>query len=99
MHLISTSKLRLDVVKYPDASKPVEAWYNIVRTAEWQSLEDVRQIYPSADAVGNFTVFDIKGNTYRLIASINYEDGTIYYKYFLTHAEYDKDKWKNDPYF
>ena len=63
MHLISISKLRLDVVKYPDASKPVEAWYNIVRTAEWQSLEDVRQIYPSADAVGNFTVFDIKGNS------------------------------------
>ena len=64
-----------------------------------KSLEDVRQIYPSADSVGNFTVFNIKGNTYRLIVSIDYEDGTIYYKYFLTHAEYDKDKWKNDPYF
>ena len=99
MHLISISKLRLDVVTYPDASKPVEAWYNIVRTAEWQNLEDVQQIYPSADAVSNFTVFDIKGNTYRLIVSINYQDGTIYYKYFLTHAEYDKAKWKNDPYF
>ncbi len=45
-----------------------------------------------SEAVGNFTVFNIKGNTYRLIVSIDYEDGTIYYKYFLTHAEYDKDK-------
>jgi mRNA interferase HigB len=99
MHLISISKLRLDVVPYSDASKPIEAWHNIVKTAEWHNLEDVRQIYPSTDAVGNFTVFDIKGNTYRLIVSINYEDGTIYYKYFLTHSEYDKDKWKNDPYF
>ncbi len=99
MHLISISKLRLDISTYPDADKPIEAWYNIVKTAEWTSLEDVRQIYPSADAVGNFTVFNIKGNTYRLIVSIDYEDGTIYYKYFLTHAEYDKDNWKNDPYF
>jgi mRNA interferase HigB len=99
MHLISISRLRLDVEQYPDASKPIETWYNTVKNAEWNNLEDVRQIYPSAEAVGNFTVFNIKGNTYRLIISIDYEDGTIYYKYFLTHAEYDKDKWKNDTYF
>ncbi|WP_373533719.1 type II toxin-antitoxin system HigB family toxin [Microcoleus sp.] len=36
---------------------------------------------------------------YRLIAGINYENQTVFYKYFLTHGEYDKDKWKNDPYF
>ncbi|MBS9392988.1 MAG: type II toxin-antitoxin system HigB family toxin [Dolichospermum sp. LBC05a] len=41
----------------------------------------------------------IKGNKYRLIASINYENQVIYIKYVLTHAEYDKDYWKNDPYF
>jgi mRNA interferase HigB len=99
MHLISISKLRLDTAQYPDAGKPIEVWYNTVKTAEWDNLEDVRKIYPSAEAVGNFTVLNIKGNTYRLIISIDYEDGTIYYKYFLTHAEYDKDKWKNDIYF
>ncbi len=99
MHLISISRLRLDVTQYPDASKPIEAWFNIVKTADWHNREDVRQIYSSAEAVSNLTVFNIKGNTYRLIVSIDYEDGTIYYKYFLTHAEYDQDKWKNDPYF
>ena len=99
MHLISISKLRLDAAQYPDASKSIENWYNTVKTAEWNNLEDVRNIYPSAEAVGNFTVLNIKGNTYRLIVSIDYEDGTIYYKYFLSHAEYDKDKWKNDIYF
>nr|WP_232432329.1 type II toxin-antitoxin system HigB family toxin [Chamaesiphon minutus] len=59
----------------------------------------MRQIYRSADAVGNFTVFNIKGNNYRLIVGIDYEDMTIYYKYLLTHTEYDQEKWKNDPYF
>jgi mRNA interferase HigB len=44
-------------------------------------------------------VFNVKGNRYRLIVSINYSRQLIYFKYFLTHAEYDRDNWKNDPYF
>jgi mRNA interferase HigB len=59
----------------------------------------VQAIYSKAEAVGNFTVFNIKGNTYRLIADINYIKQRIYIKYILTHAEYDKEQWKNDPYF
>jgi mRNA-degrading endonuclease HigB of HigAB toxin-antitoxin module len=72
---------------------------SLARKAQWQNLEDVRKIYRDAEAVGNFTVFNIKGNDYRLIVGIDYENQTVYYKYFLTHAEYDKGKWKNDPYF
>ncbi|WP_372478210.1 type II toxin-antitoxin system HigB family toxin [Nostoc mirabile] len=34
-----------------------------------------------------------------LIVGIDYEDQVVYYKYFLTHTEYDKGKWKNDFYF
>lgn len=60
---------------------------------------EVQTAFPQAEAVGNFTVFNIKGNKYRLIVSINYEKQVIYIKYVLTHAEYDKDKWKNDPYY
>jgi mRNA interferase HigB len=59
----------------------------------------VRQIYRDAEAVGNFTVFNLKGNKYRLIVGINYSSQTVYYKYLLTHADYDKQRWKNDRYF
>ena len=62
-------------------------------------MEDIRKIYRDAEVVGNFTVFNIKDNDYRLIVGINYENQTVFYKYFLTHAEYDKQKWKNDPNF
>ncbi|MEQ8997456.1 MAG: type II toxin-antitoxin system HigB family toxin [Coleofasciculus sp. B1-GNL1-01] len=41
----------------------------------------------------------MKGNRDRLIVDIVYSEQTIFIKYILTHAEYDKDKWKNDPYF
>ena len=99
MHLISIRNLRFDAAKYPDAIKSVNNWYTIVKKSQWRNLEDVREIYRDAEAVGNFTVFNIKGNNYRLIVGIDYENQTVYYKYFLTHSEYDKNKWKNDPYF
>ena len=99
MHLISLRNLRNDAAKYPDVKNPIEIWKETVNKAEWHNLEDVRKIYRNAEAVGNFTVFNIKGNDYRLIVGINYENQTVFYKYFLTHSEYDKEKWKNDPYF
>jgi mRNA interferase HigB len=70
-----------------------------VRTAEWQNLIDVRSVYRDAEVVSNFMVFNIKGNKYRFIISIDYEEQMVYYKYFLTHAEYDKEQWENDPHY
>ena len=99
MHLISIRNLREEAEKYPDIKKQIKDWHTTVKKAEWQNLEDVRKNYRDAEAVGNFTVFDIKGNDYRLIVGINYETKKVHYKYLLTHAEYNKDKWKNDYYF
>jgi mRNA interferase HigB len=99
MHLISIRNLRSDSSKYPDTQTVIDEWYKVIKSVSWQNLEEVKQIYRDTEAVGNFTVFNIKGNKYRLIVDINYVNQTIYYKYFLTHAEYDKDSWKNDDYF
>jgi mRNA interferase HigB len=52
---------------------------NIIRKTDWANLEVVRETYREAEAVGNFTVFNIKGNRYRLIVDIDYESGTVYY--------------------
>jgi mRNA interferase HigB len=99
MNIISPRQLRADASRFPDVSPQIKTWIDTVSGAQWQNLEDVRQSYRDAEAVGNLTVFNIKGNAYRLIVGINYQKQTVYYKYFLTHAEYDKDRWKNDPYF
>ena len=55
---------------------------------------DVRKTYPHADAVGEFTVFNIGGNKYRLATSINYRTGKVYIHCVLTHEEYSKEDWK-----
>jgi len=99
MHIISRKKLLEFSEVHPDAETSLDNWYRAAKVAKWKHLEDIRQVYPSAEAVGKFTVFNSKGNNYRLIVSIIYPAQRIYIKYVLTHAEYDKEKWKDDPYF
>jgi mRNA interferase HigB len=67
----------------------------MAKKAQWRSLAEVRQTYPHADLVGRYTVFNIKGNHYRLIAEINYRFQQILIRAILTHADYDRDKWKS----
>lgn len=99
MRIISYKTLREASKKHPDLKQSLDDWYKIASKANWNSLEEVRKVFPHADAVGNFTIFNIKGNRYRLIVGIDYIRNTIFIKYVLTHAEYDKEAWKNDPYF
>jgi len=99
MHVISRKKLREYCQSHADSCEALDDWYKIASKAVWANLVEVQAVYPKAEAVGNFTVFNIKGNKYRLILSINYEQQIIYIKYVLTHAEYDKGNWKNDDYF
>jgi len=51
-------------------------------------------MFPAADQVGKLTVFNIGGNKVRLIAAIHYNRKKIYIRAILSHAEYDKSKWK-----
>ena len=99
MHVISRKAL-LEFCKHHDDSRvALDDWHRIVSKAKWQHINDVKSVYPSADAVGKFTVFNIRGNKYRLIASIFYKTQDVYIKYVLTHTEYDSGSWKNDRYF
>ena len=99
MHLISAGRLKEAMSEYSDAVEIVKNFAKKVGLSSWQNLIEVQADYQSAEAVGNFTVFNIKGNRYRIILSIDYEAQIAYFKYFLTHAEYSKDDWKNDPYY
>lgn len=88
-----------DSEKFPqDIQEAVKAWCDVVKNAEWQHLDDIRKTYArSVDQVENFLIFNIK--SYRLIVGFNFQSQIIYYKYFLTHDEYNAEKWKDDPYF
>lgn len=99
MRIISRRSLRAFWEKHSNAQTGLLLWYQRVSDTEFQNFNDLRQVFPSADQVGNFTVFNISGNNYRLITYIDYEYQIVFIRAVLTHAEYDKENWKNDDWF
>lgn len=73
-------------------SRPaLERWYNITEQAMWKNLQDIKVDFPAVDYVGNqHYVFNIKGNTYRLVVVIKFTIGYIYVRFIGTHEEYDR---------
>jgi mRNA interferase HigB len=96
LHIISKKRLREFWKKHPDAKEPLLAWYRVTAKARWVSLADTKLDFPHADLVGVCTVFNIKGNNYRLISVIRYRAQRVYILHVLTHKEYDKGRWKGD---
>ena len=90
MHVVSERALRRFWEKHPDAKEPLKAWLTATRRSRWANPTEVRQTFNSADIVGVYTVFNIKGNTYRLIAAIHFNRQKVYIRHVLTHAEYDR---------
>lgn len=95
--------------KHPNAKSALDRWYNLMRQETFNSFADLRKIFPHADQVKIrkrrfnsplqdkiWTVFNIGGNNFRLIASIQYnpKDRRVTINKILTHAEYNKGRWK-----
>ena len=96
MNVISQKTLRAFWELHPIAELPLRTWYRTCRKARWKNLDEVQEVYTHADSYGTCTVFNIGGNKYRLIVKCNYARQTIHVKHVLTHAEYDRERWKDD---
>ena len=94
MHVISKKKVIDFAKRHPNAASPLFSWYKIVNLNNFHNFNELRNLLPSADQVGKYTVFNIGGNNYRLIAVIHYNRTKLYIREILTHSEYDSEKWK-----
>jgi mRNA interferase HigB len=94
VHVISKSAWREAVKSDHALETAIGEWHKVARSAAWTSLVDVKKVYPHADFVDPLTVFNIKGNAYRLIVKIEYRWQIIFVKHLLRHREYDKGDWK-----
>lgn len=96
MHVISKRKIIEFSKVHPNAKAPLENWFKIVDSTDFSSFIEIQRVFPTADKVVKFTVFNVGGNNYRLIAAIHYNRNKLYIRNILTHSEYDKGKWKED---
>jgi len=69
----------------------LDSWFHEVRGASWRTLADVIRSYANGSIVGDGrVVFNIKGNSYRLVVAIDYRAQIVFIKWLGTHLQYDK---------
>jgi mRNA interferase HigB len=85
MRVISYRKLREFIEEHPESHPPLDAWYTATEAADWANFAELRQSFRSADVYKDCT-----------IALVVYKTHAVYVRSVLTHADYDKGKWKDD---
>ena len=91
MKILVKRTIQYYIKKYPNAAKGLLLWSNEFPEYEFTNFNELKGIYGNASIVGsNRGVFNIKGNDYRLIVSINFIQKACYVIWFGTHKEYDK---------
>ena len=69
----------------------IAAWKAEVEVAKWTKPTEVKAKFGTADVVGNNrVVFDICGNSYRLVVQFNYAAQVARVRFAGTNAEYDE---------
>lgn len=91
MNIINRKTVIYYTQKYPKAKNQLLTWYNELLDYEFDNFNELKSIYGSASIINNQRViFNIKGNEYRLIISINFKRKACYTIWFGIHKEYDK---------
>jgi mRNA interferase HigB len=90
--IIANKELLDDFVQlHANAVKPLNKWVADVKAAHWNSHQDLKRQFPTADYVKNGRyVFNIGGNNFRLVAVVIFVGGVMNIRFVGTHAEYDK---------
>jgi mRNA interferase HigB len=93
MRVITLKRIQDFYRKHPESQPALSAWYKIAKETQFDSPADLQRAFPQVDYVAGFYVFNI-GRSYRLIVAAKFRAKLLYVRHVLTHAEYDKGKWK-----
>ena len=89
--IFAKSTLREFWEKYPDSEQYLKTWFDTAINTDWKTPNDVKQTYANASILKDSRiVFNIKGNSYRLIVKFNFDHQLAFVRFIGTHSEYDK---------
>ena len=79
------------IERYPIAKMQLLIWYSEFTKLDFKNFNELKSVYGNASIINNDrVVFNIKGNDFRLVVSINFSQAACYVIWFGTHKEYDK---------
>lgn len=91
MRIFTEQALNEYIKDHPEVKTALQEWVSIVKKSDWTCFADVKKTFNSVDNVGNqHYVFNIKGNTFRLVVVIKFTIKFVYIRFIGTHKEYDK---------
>jgi len=94
MTLVGEDKIQAFIARHAQARKAMQAWVAETKSATWRMPQDIKNRHRSADFLAdNRVIFDIKGNSFRLVVKVRYQGGIVLIEWVGTHAEYDKKKF------
>jgi len=89
--IFAKSTLREYWERHPDSEQYLKTWYDTAMNIAWKSPNEVKQTYRNASILKDSRiVFNIKGNSYRLVAKFNFEKQWIFIRFIGTHDEYNR---------
>ena len=89
--MIAFRTLREFWQRHPDSQEPLKSWLADAEKSNWRTPHDIKADHASASIVaGDRVVFNIKGNSYRVIVAVNYSHQIMLIKFVGTHSEYDQ---------
>ena len=95
MHIITQKRIIDAKGIHKECGTALDQWYRVMKKAELENFDQMRQLFRGVDKVGKLFVFNIGGNKLRLIAAVHFNRGKVYVRDILTHKEYDKGKWRD----
>lgn len=91
MNIVARGTILYYIDKYPKARTPLLTWYHEFAKSAFSTFNELKAMYGNASIVANNRViFNIKGNDFRLVVSVNFRQLAAYVIWFGTHKEYDK---------
>jgi mRNA interferase HigB len=89
--IFAKSTLREFWEKFPDSEQYLKTWYDTAMNSNWKSPSDVKLTYANASILKESRiVFNIRGNSYILVAKFNFEKQWIFIRFIGSHKEYDR---------
>lgn len=91
MRIIAVKTIKNFINELPQSEQSLLSWYDETSIAEWNSPNELKRQYKNASIINSKrVVFNIHGNTFRLIVNIEYRLKIVFIVWFGTHEEYDK---------
>jgi len=94
VHVITHARLVAAQVRFPESATALDFWYRAMKRGRFENFAELRATFGSVDKVGPLFVFKLGANKLRLVAAVHFNSGKVFVRHVLSHAEYDRGRWK-----